>query len=62
MNGAGNRFAVFDAWDDTEFRLSDAQVATICEPGGRYMGELGGDQLIVMRRPRTEGADVFMER
>ena len=61
MNGAGNRFAVFDAWENAEFRLSDAQVAQICEPGGRSMGELGGDQLIIMRKPRAEGADVFME-
>ena len=61
MNGAGNRFAVFDAWDAPDFALSDAQVKTICEPGGRYMGELGGDQLIIIRKPRSDDADVFME-
>ena len=61
MNGAGNRFAVFDAFDAPDFALSDAQVAAICEPGGRFMGALGGDQLIVMRRPRSPEADVFME-
>ena len=61
MNGAGNRFAVFDAWDAPDFALSDAQVKTICEPGGRHMGELGGDQLIIIRKPRSDDADVFME-
>ena len=61
MNGAGNRFAVFDAWDAPEFALSASQVRDICEPGGRYMGALGADQLIVVRKPKSESADVFME-
>ena len=61
MNGAGNRFAIFDAWDAPDFALSETQVREICEPGGRYMGALGADQLIIMRKPRSEDADVFME-
>ena len=61
MNGAGNRFAVFDAWDAPGFALTDAEVRRICQPGGAAMGELGGDQLIIVRRPRAEGASCFME-
>ena len=61
MNGAGNRFAVFDAFETPDFELSEAQVRAICEPGGRFMGPLGADQLIVMRRPLGPDADVFME-
>ena len=61
MNGAGNRFAVFDAWERPDFALTEAQVREICEPGGRFMGELGADQLIIIRKPRSEAADLFME-
>ncbi|MEM7727737.1 MAG: diaminopimelate epimerase [Pseudomonadota bacterium] len=61
MNGAGNRFALFDARAQDGFALSDAQVRTICEPGSQAMGELGADQLIVLRPPRSSGADLFME-
>lgn len=61
MNGAGNRFAVFDARTRPDFALSDAQVRAISEPGSAAMGPLGADQLIILRKPRTEAADIFME-
>ncbi|MGB6228532.1 MAG: diaminopimelate epimerase, partial [Litorimonas sp.] len=65
MNGAGNRFAVFDARRAPDFALSDAQVRAICEPGSPAMGPLGADQLIVLRAPRDAdkgpSADLFME-
>ena len=61
MNGAGNRFAVFDARTQQGFQLSDAQVTAICTPGSAATGALGADQLIVLREPRSPSADVFME-
>lgn len=66
MNGAGNRFAVFDARDRPNFLLSNAQVKVICEPGSPAMGPLGADQLIIMRKPRSTleapaDSTVFME-
>jgi diaminopimelate epimerase len=61
MNGAGNRFAVFDARADPDFALSDAQTVSICVPGSPTMGPKGADQLIIMRLPRSEEADIFME-
>jgi len=61
MNGAGNRFAVFDARDSADFALSDAQTIEICKPGSASMGPKGADQLIIIRQPKTPEADVFME-
>jgi len=61
MNGAGNRFAVFDARADEGFALSADKVKTICAPRSHAMGELGADQLIIMRAPKDAAADVFME-
>lgn len=66
MNGAGNRFAVFDARKTPDFRLSNAQVQEICAPGSTAMGPLGGDQLIILRKAKPtsseeRGADIFME-
>ena len=61
MNGAGNRFAVFDARNVPNFALSPEQVRAICEPGSAPMGTLGADQLIILREPKSEGADIFME-
>lgn len=61
MNGAGNRFAVFDARDRVGFILSNAQVKVICQPGSPAMGPLGADQLIILRKPKTDTADIFME-
>lgn len=61
MNGAGNRFAVFDARGAQGFTLSEAKVVKICAPGSEVMGELGADQLIIMRAPKDDSADVFME-
>jgi len=61
MNGAGNRFAVFDARTSDSFALNPEKVAAICKPGSSVMGELGADQLIVMRAPKDSAADVFME-
>ncbi|WP_121102882.1 diaminopimelate epimerase [Litorimonas taeanensis] len=61
MNGAGNRFAVFDAREQSDFTLSDAQTAAICAPGSDIMGPKGADQLIIMRAPKSGDADIFME-
>lgn len=61
MNGAGNRFAVFDARAHPGFSLSDDQVVAISQPGSAAMGPLGADQLIIIREPRSENADIFME-
>ncbi|GLQ20573.1 diaminopimelate epimerase [Algimonas porphyrae] len=61
MNGAGNRFAIFDARDLPDFALSDEQVRGISEPGSAAMGPLGADQLIILRKPTSPDADIFME-
>ncbi len=65
MNGAGNRFAVFDARPDfggnPNFRLSDEKVIEICKAGSDVMGPKGADQLIILRAPKQAGADIFME-
>lgn len=65
MNGAGNRFAVFDARGDARdqggFALSEAKVKAICKPGSSVMGPKGADQLIIIRAPKSNGADAFME-
>lgn len=61
MNGAGNRFAVFDARNEADFVLSDAQTIAICEPGSPTMGPKGADQLIIMRAPKSPQASIFME-
>ena len=47
MNGAGNRFAVFDARHEPGFVIGEEKVKTICEPGSSVMGEKGADQLII---------------
>lgn len=61
MNGAGNRFAVFDARNQSSFALSEEKVKAICKPGSSVMGEKGADQLIIIRAPKSSGADAFME-
>jgi len=61
MNGAGNRFAVFDAREAAGFVLSEEKVKNICKPGSSVMGEKGADQLIIIRGPKSTGADAFME-
>ncbi len=61
MNGAGNRFAVFDARKTPRFALSEAQVKDMAAPGSKAMGEKGADQIIVIRAPKSQGADVFIE-
>jgi len=60
MNGAGNRFGVFDARKRPSFVMSGALAKSIAAKGGP-MGPLGADQIIIMRAPKTGGADVFME-
>jgi len=60
MNGAGNRFGVFDAREHPSFAMrSDLAKATAAKDGP--MGELGADQIIVMRQPKSDSADIFME-
>lgn len=61
MNGAGNRFAMFDARGSENFALSDRQVRQVAEPGNDVMGDKGADQVIVIRNPKSAGADIFME-
>ena len=61
MNGAGNRFGVFDARTTQNFALSDAQVIEIAKPGGKTMGQKGADQIIILRAPKSVTADIFME-
>ena len=61
MNGAGNRFAVFDARHAPNFVIGEEKVKTICAPGSSVMGDKGADQLIIIRAPKSAGADVFME-
>ncbi|MEM9599489.1 MAG: diaminopimelate epimerase [Pseudomonadota bacterium] len=61
MNGAGNRFAVFDAREMPNFALTDEQVRHISTPGSKAMGPKGADQLIILRAPRSPDADIFME-
>ena len=61
MNGAGNRFAVFDARERRSFELTEERVVALAKPGSSTMGAKGADQVIVMRAPKASGADVFME-
>ena len=61
MNGAGNRFPIFDARKTAGFVMSADKAKEICTPGSDIMGPKGGDQLIIMRPPKTEAADIFME-
>ena len=61
MNGAGNRFAIFDARHVPDFRLTETQIKAIAEPGSKAMGEKGADQVIIARTPKSPGADMFME-
>lgn len=60
MNGAGNRFGVFDARANPGFGMTeDLAKATAAKDGP--MGPLGADQIIIMRAPKSPDAHVFME-
>ncbi|HFB55150.1 MAG TPA: diaminopimelate epimerase [Hellea balneolensis] len=59
MNGAGNRFGVFDARSNPDFHMHEALAQKTAAQNGP-MGALGADQIIVMRAPKS-GGDVFME-
>ncbi len=64
MNGAGNRFGVFDARNQIGGRagfVMTPELAKATAAKGGAMGTLGADQIIVMRDAKTDGADVFME-
>ena len=62
MNGAGNRFAIFDARHVSNFRLSESQVRDLAEPGPNCpVGPQGADQVIIARKPKASGANLFME-
>lgn len=61
MNGAGNRFGIFDARNEDGFVLSEQKVTALAKPGSSVMGEKGADQIIIMRRPKHPDAHVFME-
>lgn len=60
LNGAGNRFGVFDARTRLSFAMTPDLAKATAAKGG-VMGALGADQIIVMRTPQSEGSDVFME-
>lgn len=60
MNGAGNRFGVFDARVKPSFVMTEALAKSVAGKKGP-MGEKGADQIIIMRRPKSEQADIFME-
>ncbi|RUT30412.1 diaminopimelate epimerase [Arsenicitalea aurantiaca] len=55
MNGLGNDFVVIDG-RQSGLRLAPATVRAIAD---RQTG-IGCDQLIVLERPRADGADIFM--
>lgn len=61
MNGAGNRFGIFDARSEDGFVLSEQKVTALAKPGSSVMGEKGADQIIIMRPPKHPDAHVFME-
>ncbi len=65
LNGAGNRFGVFDARSRPGFAMTSELAKATAAKGG-VMGALGADQIIVMRAPKSAQvdklqADVFME-
>lgn len=60
MNGAGNRFGVFDARSKPGFAMTEVLAKTVSAKNGP-MGAKGADQIIIMRAPRSDHADVFME-
>lgn len=60
MNGAGNRFGVFDARTNPGFAMTEALAMSTAAKGG-VMGALGADQIIVIRAPKSAEAHVFME-
>ena len=60
MNGAGNRFGVFDARDKPDFTMREDLAKSVAAKNGP-MGEKGADQIIIMRAPKNPQADVFME-
>ena len=61
MNGAGNRFAIFDAREERDFALTPERVKAMAAPGSCTMGEKGADQVIILRDPKSPDADMFME-
>jgi len=61
MNGAGNRFGIFDARGQADFALNPECVKKMAGPDSRIMGPKGADQIIVLRDPGTSGAHAFME-
>ena len=61
MNGAGNRFAIFDARGVLGFQVSREIVINFCAQNSTEMGEKGADQLIIIRDPKSKKSKVFME-
>ena len=60
MNGAGNRFGVFDARENPGFVMNEDKAKSLSLKGGP-MGPLGADQIIIMRQAKSPDAHVFME-
>lgn len=60
MNGAGNRFGVFDARDTPSFAMTEKLAKSVAAMNGP-MGAKGADQIIIMRQPKSDQADIFME-
>jgi diaminopimelate epimerase len=55
MHGLENHFVIVDGRDDAWQPTAD-EVVQICNP----RTGIGGDQLIIIERPRVQGADAFM--
>jgi len=60
MNGAGNRFGIFDARTHPGFTMTPELAKATAAKNGP-MGDLGADQIIIMRQPKSNDADIFME-
>ena len=61
MNGAGNRFAIFDARGTLDFQVSKEIVINFCAQNSTEMVKKGADQLIIIRDPKSKKSKVFME-
>lgn len=59
MNGAGNRFGIFDARRTPDFQPAPTFIQKLAGKGGA-MGDAGADQIIVMRAAKS-GGDVYMQ-
>lgn len=63
MNGAGNRFGVYDARQRPDFAMTSERAISLCQKSNDnpIMGVSGADQILIMRAPKHADADLFME-